>query len=176
MSSEFSYDTWRSRRVAFLDFEASGLSYDSYPISVGVCFLHSHSTFYRVIRPHTRWTHWDPAAESIHGLGRDWIEIHGQAADQVARELLEWLDGSEIFVDLSTMDGFWFERLVDTIYERRPELNSVPAVCEMLALLNCRHLGEVRRDVSLRHPRTHNALEDAQASRALVRELLKPAP
>ena len=50
--------------IVFLDFEASSLSDDSYPIEVGWVFEDGRTEAH-LIRPAPAWTDWDPAAEAI---------------------------------------------------------------------------------------------------------------
>ncbi len=56
--------------IAFLDFEASGLGPDSYPIEVAWGFFGIETTFSYLIRPAEHWTDWDPVAEDLHELSR----------------------------------------------------------------------------------------------------------
>ena len=53
--------------LAFLDFEASSLAKDSYPIEVAWVFEDWASEAH-LIRPAARWTDWDTGAERMHGF------------------------------------------------------------------------------------------------------------
>jgi hypothetical protein len=95
----------------FLDFEASSLGDDSYPIEVGwaaedgACEAH-------LIRPAPAWTDWDPMAEAVHGLTRERLFAEGEPHDQVARRALEALAGHEVFVSAPSWDGKWMSVLL----------------------------------------------------------------
>ena len=71
----------------FLDFEASSLGKDSYPIEVAWVFEDGRSETH-LIRPAPAWTDWDERAAAIHGILRADLEIHGTAAEVVAARLL----------------------------------------------------------------------------------------
>lgn len=50
-----------------LDVEAPGFGAGSYPIEVGY-FLGDGTAYCTLIKPAANWTHWDPAAEAVHGI------------------------------------------------------------------------------------------------------------
>lgn len=63
--------------LVVMDFEASALTLDSYPIEVGVAIATTPSssieTWSSLIAPAPDWdlaSHWDPDAERIHGISR----------------------------------------------------------------------------------------------------------
>ena len=69
---------------AFLDIEASGFGRDSYPIEIGFV-LSDGEAWCTLVRPESGWTHWDPAAEALHGITRDLALRHGRPPVDVAR-------------------------------------------------------------------------------------------
>ena len=80
--------------LILLDFEASSLSDDSYPIEVGVAVALNLDEPIRVwsslIRPVREWTirhDWDPAAERVHHIPAALLAT-GQMSSEVAKALL----------------------------------------------------------------------------------------
>lgn len=94
----------------FIDFEASGIAPDSYPIEVAV--LSSDTSFSSLIKPARYWTHWSFDAQDMHGLSQDQLREQGDPADVVARRMNQLFSGQVLCSD-SPQDGFWF----DVLYE-----------------------------------------------------------
>lgn len=95
---------------AILDLEASGFGRHSYPIEAGFVLPDGRS-FCTLIRPEPDWTHWDPAAEQVHGIARDTLERHGRGAAEVARLLNEALRGQVVYTDAWAHDYPWMHAL-----------------------------------------------------------------
>ena len=57
-------------KIAFLDFEASSLGKQGYPIEVAWVLSNGEEESH-LIRPDPTWTDWDLKAEAIHGIARD---------------------------------------------------------------------------------------------------------
>jgi len=93
-----------------LDVEASGFGPGGYPIEVGYV-LADGSTHCTLIRPAPGWTHWDPAAESIHGISHDVLVARGRDVGDVARDLNEELRGQVVYSDGWANDYAWLARL-----------------------------------------------------------------
>jgi hypothetical protein len=143
-----------------IDIEASGFGRGSYPIEVGFV-MPDGSACCMLIRPEREWTHWDSAAERVHGISRALLENHGRSVPEVARELNRRLAGREVYCDNWAHDFAWLARL----YE-----------CAQLAPgFHLRHLRELlseeaaarfddARDVVRRslHLRRHRASGDAR--------------
>lgn len=93
-----------------LDFEASSLSDNSYPISAGLVIAgHVH---YWLIKPKYNWIEWSPKSEAIHGLSREFIETHGVPADKVLQEISEKLKGyAVVYSDNPEWEAMWLGRL-----------------------------------------------------------------
>lgn len=93
-----------------LDFEASSLSDNSYPISAGLVV--AGHVYYWLIKPKYNWIEWSPKSEAIHGLSRELIEIHGAPADKVLLEISEKLKGyAVVYSDNSEWEAMWLSRL-----------------------------------------------------------------
>jgi DNA polymerase III epsilon subunit-like protein len=97
--------------LVFLDFEASSLSKQSYPIEVAWVFEDGASESH-LIRPAPNWTEWDPKAAAIHGLARDELEREGTPHDEVARRMVEALDGHDLLASAPSWDGKWLSVLL----------------------------------------------------------------
>lgn len=95
----------------FLDFEASSLSDNSYPIEVG-WIDEGGAAETHLIRPAPAWTDWDPAAEAIHGLSRARLEAEGEPHHEVARRMVETLSGRALHASSPSWDGKWLSVLL----------------------------------------------------------------
>jgi hypothetical protein len=95
----------------FLDFEASSLGRDSYPIEVGWA-AEDGSSEAHLIKPAPPWTDWDPAAEAVHGLTREQLRREGEPHEEVARRALDALGAHELFVSAPSWDGKWMSVLL----------------------------------------------------------------
>jgi hypothetical protein len=95
----------------FLDFEASSLAPDSYPIEVG-WVMEDGAAEDHLIRPAPGWTDWDPSAEAIHRLTREDLFARGDPHDEVARRMLEVLAPHDIFASAPSWDGKWLSVLL----------------------------------------------------------------
>ncbi|MBA2919646.1 transcriptional regulator [Sphingomonas sp. MAH-20] len=95
----------------FVDFEASSLSKNSYPIEVAWVFEDgAHETW--LIRPAPAWSDWDARAERIHGIPRALLEREGEAHDRVAARMLDALSGHDLLASAPSWDGKWLSALL----------------------------------------------------------------
>ncbi|MGK7866335.1 3'-5' exonuclease [Falsiroseomonas sp. E2-1-a20] len=97
--------------LAFLDFEASGLGPDSYPIEIG-WVLDDGTGEAHLIRPEPDWKSWSVGAEALHGLSWDVLASSGRPATEVATICLKALRGRRVFTDAPGADQFWLDRLM----------------------------------------------------------------
>jgi len=99
----------------FADFEASSLSGDSYPIeiawNIGLS-IESH-----LINPYSihSWTDWDPAAQAVHGLNRNYLSNHGEHPRTVAERMNQELGGQTIYFDGLPHDQWWMYALFEAV-------------------------------------------------------------
>ncbi|WP_207266708.1 hypothetical protein [Pseudomonas sp. GW101-3H06] len=94
----------------FIDFEASGIAPDSYPIEVAVAS--SETSFSSLIKPARYWTHWSFDAQDMHGLCQDQLRLQGDTPVAVSRRMNQLFPGQVLCSD-SPQDVFWF----DVLYE-----------------------------------------------------------
>lgn len=90
--------------ILFLDIEASGLHFGSYPIEI--CWVdetgvgESHP-----IRPAPTWISWSDTSEALHGICRQMLEREGRDHDWVARRITEVLGKADaVFTDAPEWD------------------------------------------------------------------------
>lgn len=96
----------------FLDFEASGLDPQSYPIQVGwTASYTSADCIY--IRPVESWTYWSLEAEAIHGLPPRLLSDVGRPVAEVAERLNQALEGQTVYCDGLPWDRHWLDRLFE---------------------------------------------------------------
>ena len=94
----------------FIDFEASGIAPDSYPIEVAV--VSSECAFNTLIKPARYWTHWSFDAQDMHGLSQDHLREQGDTPGAVARHMNQLFSGQVLCSD-SPQDGFWLDVLFE---------------------------------------------------------------
>jgi hypothetical protein len=95
----------------FLDFEASSLRKNGFPIEVGWVFEDDASENH-LIRPAPGWCEWDPQAEAIHGIPRDRLLAEGTPHDVVARRMVELLSPHALYASAPSWDGKWLSLLL----------------------------------------------------------------
>jgi len=173
----------------FLDFEASSLSKDSYPIEVGWAG-EDGSEEAHLIRPAPDWTDWDASAEAIHHIGRETLLREGEPHDRVARRMMEALGPHDVYVTAPSWDGAWLSKLLRASQLPRHALR-VHEADEAHVGIAVERLGadpadpfaraegldllfEARRRVAAERP-AHRALADAIQERAVFFEVRRVA-
>ena len=66
-------------QMIFIDFEASSLSADSWPIELGICWIDEQNKLRveaKLIQPHASWqlSEWSEFSQKIHGITLDELE------------------------------------------------------------------------------------------------------
>jgi hypothetical protein len=97
--------------IVFLDFEASSLRKNSYPIEVAWVFEDGRSAS-RLIRPGPDWTDWSYEAEQIHGITKGILAAEGVSVERVADEMLRELSGHQLYASAPSWDGKWLSTLL----------------------------------------------------------------
>ena len=98
-------------QTVFLDFEASSLAKQSYPVEVAWVFETGEAETH-LIRPAPGWDDWDDGAARIHGLSRERLTAEGEPHDAVARRMLATLQGQRLYASAPSWDGKWLSRLL----------------------------------------------------------------
>lgn len=153
-----------------MDFEASGLGPDSYPIEVGYC-LEDGERYCTLIRPVKGWSHWDDTAEQLHGIPRKTIMDVGLDVKDVAKELNQRLAGKTLYSDAWVVDKTWFNQIFaiagcDPSFELRA-IEHIQTECQYL------NWDDVRSNVIRQSKeRRHRASVDAQIIQTVYQQTL----
>jgi len=161
--------------LAFLDFEASSLGDNSYPIEVGWVWADGRGEAH-LIRPAPRWTDWDMQAQKIHGIPRAELEAKGEDHAAVAARMIDVLTGHELCASAPSWDGKWLSALLRAAGLPRHSLrlrDSDEMIAEAARAILQPHFPADRLEQALETILTlddlreaapaHRALEDAQA-------------
>jgi hypothetical protein len=100
---------------AILDFEASSLSTQSWPIEIGLSWIQSDTvqTWHSLIRPASEWNlaDWSPQSAAVHGIPLSDLE-DAPSASNVAQEFLNILEGRQLVSDAPEFEARWLSRLL----------------------------------------------------------------
>ncbi|WP_410951643.1 hypothetical protein [Pseudomonas sp. S1(2024)] len=139
--------------VYFIDFEASGIHPESYPIAVAICDCTWHFT--ALIQPMPYWTYWSYDAQDMHGITREQLIAEGTAPHELAIRLNQRYHGKAL-CSSNPVDAFWLDMLFEAAgVEAQLDLKPLEAwigpnaAAEVLRLMPSHS--------------AHNALSDAQA-------------
>ena len=158
-----------TRLIPVLDIEASGFGRGSYPIEIGYVRGDSQAWCTLVV-PAPGWTHWDSAAQAVHGIGRETLARHGRSVIQVAQALNEALAEATVYCDGWAHDYAWLAVLFD-------EAGLVPrfrleSVGRLLAEDQLARLDAARvRAMSSLGVQRHRASNDARALQLAIAEV-----
>lgn len=95
----------------FLDFEASSLGRNGFPVEVGWVREDGRGESH-LIRPAPGWSEWDARAEAIHGIPRATLVAEGTPHDAVARHMVATLAGHDLLASAPSWDGKWLSLLL----------------------------------------------------------------
>lgn len=100
--------------IFFLDFEASSVGPQSYPIEAGLGFWrgsgHPIITWSTLIQPAPDWTDWSEASAKIHDIPRAELAT-GRTVESVARRLNEMMIDRVAYSDAPALEARWTRRL-----------------------------------------------------------------
>lgn len=96
----------------FLDFEASSLSWDSYPIEIAWGSSTKNIKSY-LISPKSikEWTDWNDEAQKLHGIERTMLLEKGIEPAIICNEFEQSVKGAEIYTDNPCWDAMWLYKL-----------------------------------------------------------------
>lgn len=105
-------DPIQGRKLAFVDFEASSLSADSYPIEVAFVSENGWGDGW-LIKPMDGWDDWSVSAESVHGIAREMLEREGADVGYVAERMALLLGNPRVIgvSDNPQFDAMWLREL-----------------------------------------------------------------
>lgn len=140
----------------FVDFEASGIHPESYPIEIGI--VGPDFEFEALIKPVRYWTHWSHDAQDMHGISRDLIESQGVAPIKLCQQLNERLSSQVLWSD-SHYDALWVDILFEAAgIQPEFEIKYIMAEVDILKLPDYYGGGDDALE--------HRALSDARNIRA----------
>jgi hypothetical protein len=101
--------------IIFVDIEASGLHFDSYPIEIALRI--NQKTHSWLIKPEPNWHYWSSEAEALHRISLRYLLENGLPARQVATEINFILNETEgiIYSDAAEWDWDWMKVLFDSV-------------------------------------------------------------
>ncbi len=97
--------------LVFLDFEASSLNKQSYPIEVGWVFEDGTGESH-LIRPAAGWTDWDDEAEAMHGISLAQLASEGKPVGAVCERVVGLFEGNTVLASAPSWDGHWLSMLL----------------------------------------------------------------
>jgi hypothetical protein len=169
--------------IVFLDFEASSLGKQGYPIEVAWVFASGEEESH-LIQPAASWTDWDAKAGRIHGITREQLKSEGAPLEDVAQRMVSVLTGRTLYATAPSWDGKWLSKLLRTAGLPRHALRledtemahrrvmrdvlcdaRVPADLHRTLMQDI--LAQAQRSNDELGPAAHRALADAQRERLL---------
>ena len=149
-----------SSRLAFVDFEASGLGARSWPIEVGWAFEDGVGESL-LISPAPEWStdQWDPRAEKLHGISLKMLNDVGVDAASACDRMTAILSDCEVYSDAPDWDAFWMMRLFEAA-GRRSAIR-IRDFSSLMPSLTPAQKSELLARADRLAPRRHRAAEDA---------------
>lgn len=155
-------------RLAFIDFEASGLGAKTWPIEVGWAFEDGAGDSF-LISPAPEWSmdEWDPRAERLHGISPKMLSDLGVNASLACDRLTKALGGCEVYSDAPDWDWFWLMRLFDVASRKSPI--RLKDFTSLMPAMDADQKAALIARADKEAPRRHRAAEDALHLAALHR-------
>jgi hypothetical protein len=177
--------------TVFLDFEASSLGKQGYPIEVAWAFASGEEESH-LIRPAASWTDWDTKAGRIHGICREQLKSEGTPLEDVARRMISALTGRALYATAPSWDGKWLSKLLraaglprhalrledtEMAHKRvmRDVLRAAQVPDDLHRTLMQDVLAQAHRSNDELGPAAHRALADAQRERRLWLDIRRRA-
>jgi hypothetical protein len=177
--------------TVFLDFEASSLGKQGYPIEVAWAFASGEEESH-LIRPAASWTDWDTKAGRIHGISREQLKSEGTPLDDVAQRMVSVLTGRSLYATAPSWDGKWLSKLLraaglprhalrledtEMAHKRvmRDVLRAAQVPDDLHRTLMQDVLAQAHRSNDELGPAAHRALADAQRERRLWLDIRRRA-
>lgn len=149
----------------FVDFEASGIHPDSYPVEIGI--VGPDFEFEALIQPVRYWTYWSHDAQDMHGITRYLIESQGVSPIKLCQQLNDRFSGQVLWSN-SHYDALWVDILFEAAgIQPEFEIKDIMAEVDVLRLPDYHSGGNDALE--------HRALSDARNIRACWLAYLSPA-
>jgi len=147
-------------RLAFIDFEASGLGARTWPIEVGWAFEDGAGDSF-LISPAPDWSmdEWDPRAEKLHGITPKMLSDLGLNASVACDRLTKALGGCAVYSDAPDWDWFWMMRLFDAAGRKSPI--RLKDFTTLMPAMPASQKSTLLARADKEAPRRHRAAEDA---------------
>lgn len=147
-------------RLAFVDFEASGLGARTWPIEVGWAFEDGAGESH-LISPAPEWSmdNWDPGAERLHGVTTKMLSDLGANASLVCDRMMKALAGCDVYSDAPDWDGYWMMRLFDAA--GRKSAIRLKDFASLMPPVSAEQKATLLASADSMAPRRHRAAEDA---------------
>jgi hypothetical protein len=154
-----------ARPVIFVDVEASAGF--GYPIQVGWAVvegaglenIRTGSIFIR----HDPWLNelrlWDPAAEALHRITREFLKAEGMSVEQAAAWLNFSFKGQQVYTDVVDSDGWWIDQIFNVA--KIPRQFHIADIAIPMTNTDEMAYEQAIRSVDKIAPKTHRADEDA---------------
>ncbi len=107
----------------FIDFEASSLSFDSYPIEVAWGSTTAPIESF-LINPTEidAWSDWSEESEAVHNISYETLLLEGQSPKLVCDKLTQALDSVQVYSDAPSFDMDWLRKLYDAADATLPDI------------------------------------------------------
>lgn len=159
-----------------IDFEASGLEANSYPIQVAV--YNGKDSYDAYIRPADDWTHWNIDSQNIHNIPRTLLIDVGKPIKQVANDLNEFIGDITVYCDGGIYDIGWANALYESAQIKRSWLigdvvsHAMRGQERSVLRATGKHWFQLKRDIGEQYNmREHDALNDAKIIRQAAIQL-----
>lgn len=147
---------------AALDFEASSLAQDSWPIEVGFSWMENGDvrTWSSLIRPAPDWSlsAWSSRSAAVHSIPHDALH-DAPTAQEVVGEVFKVLGGKKLLSDAPEFERHWLSRLLQA-----GGCDRVPTVADYHDVSFARFSGlalDMLYETLERHPAPHRAGPDS---------------
>jgi hypothetical protein len=148
----------------FLDFEASSLASDSWPIELGMAWVDAQGMVQStgcLIQPDASWPQeaWWPTSEAVHGIARGTLDSDGLSCAQAAALFLAHIPGRVAISDNPAFEVRWLQRLLEAA-QARPQ--AIIQIADMDAFFG-QTLESAGLDTAWEHLHRHRTPHRAEA-------------
>ena len=161
----------------FLDFEASSLSKQSYPVEIG-WIDESGQGESHLLHPAPNWTEWDDEAAAVHGISRRTLIERGEAVESVCARLVDLAQTHRLLASAPSWDGHWLSMLLRAAGRPRHLIRLEDTEVAFIEAANARSgdattLIAAARAKAEAQPPAHRALADARREWSIWRMIVE---